>query len=53
MNAPQIIILVLLSLQFIANVVFDGRARPNFNAAIAFIELVVITLILRWGGFFP
>ena len=55
MNAPQITMIVLFAINFAFNASRHGEVREKpfnqYNLWVSLLRLIVIALILRWGGF--
>jgi hypothetical protein len=53
MRAPQIIMIVLLSLEFAIGISNHGKAREEkYNAGVTLASIGILAGILIWGGFF-
>ena len=52
MEAPQIVMIVLLAISGTVSLLYHGKPRPNWNFWHWVFSAVIWTLILWWGGFF-
>lgn len=52
MNAPQIILIVMLSAQLLGSAFYHGEKRGNVDLRVAMIRIAVLVGLLIWGGFF-
>jgi len=52
MNAPQIIMIILLSVNTAMHLAQDGEPRGNYNFWMKLLTVAITVLILIWGGFF-
>ena len=43
---------ILLAMQLIVCIVNHGEDRPPYNAAIGFLDVLIVVALLWWGGFF-
>lgn len=55
MNAPQVIAIVVISINLFCVALLHGRKKPEntFNFWGELIQAALIVLVLKWGGFFP
>lgn len=52
-KAPQIIMICLMAWSIVYNAIMHGKTTERkFNVLVTIADLVIITLILFWGGFF-
>lgn len=51
MNAPQIIMIVLLVLSVFTGLMKHGESRGDYNFWASLISAVIEAAILKWGGF--
>ena len=51
MGAPQIIVIVLLSMDVVVNIAKHGEPKSPYNALIGVLDSVIIAALLWWGGF--
>ena len=49
---PQIIMIVLLSMDITLGLAFHGKPRPNYNGWTSLISAIIMVALLYWGGFF-
>lgn len=52
MNAPQIILLVLIAMDVGIKIANHGKRRTAYNAWFALADLALFLALLNWGGFF-
>jgi len=52
MKAPQIVWLMLMATEFTHVIVKYGEPKGNFNIWTTLASLIIINIILYWGGFF-
>lgn len=52
MGWPQIIVLILVFLDFCVALAMHGEPRGNFNAGMNLFDKAILIAILYWGGFF-
>jgi len=52
MNAPQIIMIILLTLNTALHLDQHGQPRGNYHFGMKLLTVAITVLILIWGGFF-
>jgi len=52
MKTPQFLLLMLLFLDLGFVISKHGNPRPSYNARIDVVKVLVLILLLWWGGFF-
>jgi len=52
MNAPQIIFIVLASIELLVHAHKHGQSRGKFNIGMALLNTAFTVGLLWWGGFF-
>jgi len=52
MGIPQIILIVLMAVSLGITIAKDGTDREPYNAWQSVISIVIMVLLLWWGGFF-
>lgn len=52
MQAPQIILIVLASIDVIVHAALHETPRGNYNVFIQIIDKAILMALLIWGGFF-
>ena len=52
MNAPQIIIIVLLAYNVGSSVAKHGKPQDDYNGWVSLISAIITASLLWWGGFF-
>ena len=51
MNAPQIIMIVLLTISVFTGLMKHGESKGNYNFWSSLIGAAIEAAILKWGGF--
>ena len=52
MNAPQIIVIVIMAMEFGIYLAKNGSSRGEYSAFGKAIDVVIFSTLLYWGGFF-
>jgi len=52
LHAPQIILLCFFALSLITANIKHGKPKGDYNAVVAFIDVILWSSLLYWGGFF-
>ena len=52
MNAPQIILIALLGIEWGFHIAKHGAIRPNYHGGHKTVDIAIFTTLIWWGGFF-
>ena len=52
MKAPQVIMIVLMSLSWMLNACNHGERGPDYDVLVASFSIAFSVFLLKWGGFF-
>lgn len=52
MGAPQIIVIVMMTMAVTLHMIKHGEKRDPYNGHFAFIGAIINLALLYWGGFF-
>ena len=52
MKAPQIIVIILFTVEFVITAIKHGESKDDYNIVMTILDIATFAGLLIWGGFF-